>query len=175
MRHMWPRTPCAYCGTRCGENMPCHSVQCAPYEHSLSTKNYTKIVTFNVWLFLGLATYMHAKLYFLCTALNPTFYGRIFLVALKKMLLTTWIRFRYEQRVVIYVLKSLDISEVIPLHWSIWSWMYLNFWSDTTERIWSNTTERIWSHTTERIWSHTTECTSSHTTECTRSHTTECT
>ena len=31
MRHMWPRTPCAYCGTRCGENMPCHSVQCAPY------------------------------------------------------------------------------------------------------------------------------------------------
>ena len=48
MRHMWPRTACAYCGTRCGENMPCPSV------HSLSTKNYTKIVTFiYVWLFLG--------------------------------------------------------------------------------------------------------------------------
>ena len=31
MRHIWPRTPCAYCSTRCGGNMPCHSVQCAPY------------------------------------------------------------------------------------------------------------------------------------------------
>ena len=41
MRHMWPQTPCAYCGTRCGENMPCHSVQRAPY---VNTRFQPKII-----------------------------------------------------------------------------------------------------------------------------------
>ena len=106
MRHMWPRNPCAFCGTRCGENMPCHFVQCAPHVNThFQPKIIQKLLLSSMFGYFqgNVATYMHAKSYIsLSTAMNPSsfslftamnpssFYGRMFFGSRhKKMLLTT--------------------------------------------------------------------------------------